>query len=73
MALEVEPESSYVWSVYQDTIPSQIEEGFFLGSIMAAKNKAELKRLNVTHILTVAYDIKPAYRFDFAYKVVKGK
>ncbi|XP_004296939.1 PREDICTED: dual specificity protein phosphatase 1-like isoform 1 [Fragaria vesca subsp. vesca] len=30
--------------------PCQIEEGLFLGSIGAANNKDELKKLNLTHI-----------------------
>lgn len=44
----------------------------FLGSVGAANNKDDLKRLNVTHILTVANTLKPAYPDDFVYKVIAG-
>lgn len=54
-----------------DDIPCQIEEGLYLGSRAAALNKVELKRLNITHILTVAASIPPAYPDDFNYKVVR--
>lgn len=46
--------------------------GLFLGSIGAAHNKDELKKLNITHILTIACSLPPAYPNDFAYKVVGG-
>ncbi|KAG7026256.1 Dual specificity protein phosphatase 1 [Cucurbita argyrosperma subsp. argyrosperma] len=42
-------------SLKDDGIPCQIEEGVFLGSIGAAHNKDELKKLNITHILTIAF------------------
>ncbi|KAK9933480.1 hypothetical protein M0R45_020677 [Rubus argutus] len=53
-----------------DSVPCQIEEGLFLGSIGAANNKEELKKLNVTHILTVANSLPPKYPNDFVYKVL---
>ncbi|XP_061990956.1 dual specificity protein phosphatase 1B-like [Rosa rugosa] len=53
-----------------DNVPCQIEEGLFLGSIGAANNKDELKKLNVTHILTVANSLPPTYPNDFVYKVL---
>ncbi|KAF5736826.1 Dual specificity protein phosphatase 1 isoform 2 [Tripterygium wilfordii] len=53
-----------------DVIPCKIEEGLFLGSLGAANNKSELKRLNVTHILTVASSLPPAHPDDFVYKVI---
>ncbi|XP_042967165.1 dual specificity protein phosphatase 1-like isoform X4 [Carya illinoinensis] len=52
-----------------DTL-SEIEEGLFLGSIGAAKNKTALKSLNVTHVLTVASSLPPAHPNDFLYKVI---
>ncbi|KAL9237600.1 hypothetical protein vseg_012128 [Gypsophila vaccaria] len=57
--------------VQDDKVPCQIEEGFFLGSLGAANNKSELKRLNITHILTVAGSLGPAYPRDFTYKVIE--
>ncbi|KAI7754323.1 hypothetical protein M8C21_009065, partial [Ambrosia artemisiifolia] len=57
----------------KDDIPSQIEEGLYLGSLEAANNKTLLKTLNVTHILTVASSIPPPYPNDFTYKTVDGK
>ncbi|KAL8263241.1 hypothetical protein R6Q59_024590 [Mikania micrantha] len=56
--------------VKDDNIPSQIEEGLYLGSVGAANNKTLLKSLNITHILTVASSLPPAYPNDFTYKVV---
>ncbi|KAE8728398.1 Dual specificity protein phosphatase 1 [Hibiscus syriacus] len=55
---------------FKDTVPSVIEEGLFLGSIAASNNVDALKRLNVTHILTVASSLKPAHTTDFVYKVI---
>ncbi|KAJ7980114.1 putative Dual specificity protein phosphatase [Quillaja saponaria] len=54
----------------EDNVPSKIEEGLFLGSIGAANNKAKLKNLNVTHILTVASSLAPAHPNDFVYKII---
>ncbi|XP_024025897.1 dual specificity protein phosphatase 1 [Morus notabilis] len=54
----------------RDNLPSKIEEGLFLGSLKAARNKEELKKLNITHILTVANYIKPLYPNEFFYKVI---
>ncbi|KAK8684973.1 hypothetical protein V6N13_040985 [Hibiscus sabdariffa] len=54
----------------EDTVPCVIEEGLFLGSIAAANNVDALKRLNITHILTVASSLKPVHTNDFVYKVV---
>ncbi|CAA7012968.1 unnamed protein product [Microthlaspi erraticum] len=55
----------------EDNVPSQIEEGLYLGSVAAASNKNVLKSYNVTHILTVASSLRPAHPDDFVYKVVK--
>ncbi|KAH7522383.1 hypothetical protein FEM48_Zijuj07G0132500 [Ziziphus jujuba var. spinosa] len=54
----------------EDNVPTKIEEGLFLGSVGAANNKDALKALNITHILTVAKSLGPAYPNDFVYKVV---
>ncbi|MFS7933174.1 putative phosphoric monoester hydrolase [Helianthus anomalus] len=54
----------------KDDIPSQIEEGLYLGSLEAANNKTLLKSLNITHILTVASSFPPAYPNDFTYKTL---
>lgn len=54
-----------------DNIPCQIEEGLYLGSAGAANNKAVLKSLNVTHILTVANSNLPPHPNDFLYKIIK--
>ncbi|KAK9060577.1 hypothetical protein SSX86_021283 [Deinandra increscens subsp. villosa] len=56
--------------VKDDNVPSQIEEGLYLGSVGAANNKTLLKSLNITHILTVSGSIPPSYPNDFTYKVV---
>ena len=53
-----------------DKVPCEIEQGLFLGSLVAASNKDELKSRNVTHVLTVANSLKPAHPSDFVYKVV---
>ncbi|XP_057956801.1 dual specificity protein phosphatase 1 isoform X2 [Malania oleifera] len=57
--------------IREDNIPCKIEEGLFLGSVGAANNKNALKSLNITHILTVASSIAPAYPNDFTYKTIK--
>ncbi|KAM0031995.1 putative phosphoric monoester hydrolase [Helianthus debilis subsp. tardiflorus] len=57
----------------KDDIPSQIEEGLYLGSVEAANNKTLLKSLNITHILTVASSVPPAYPNDFTYKTFDSK
>ncbi|TYH03641.1 hypothetical protein ES288_A09G235500v1 [Gossypium darwinii] len=54
----------------EDTVPCEIEEGLFLGSIAAANNMDALKSLNITHILTVASSLKPVHTNDFVYKVI---
>ncbi|MBA0856765.1 hypothetical protein Goshw_002686 [Gossypium schwendimanii] len=54
----------------EDTIPCEIEEGLFLGSIAAANNMDALKSLNITHVLTVASSLKPVHTNDFVYKVI---
>lgn len=50
--------------------PTKIEDGLYVGSIQTAKNKEELKRLNITHILTVANYMIPLYPNEFVYKII---
>ncbi|KAF5179779.1 Dual specificity phosphatase [Thalictrum thalictroides] len=57
--------------IKDDNVPSQIEEGLFLGSLAAACDKDTLKSLNITHILTVAQSLKPAYPNDFICKKIE--
>ncbi|KAK7292385.1 hypothetical protein RIF29_08163 [Crotalaria pallida] len=54
----------------QDNTPCLIEEGLFLGSFGSSINKDALKALNVTHILTVASTLAPAYPGEFVYKII---
>lgn len=49
-----------------------VSQGLFLGSVGAAHNKDQLKKLNITHILTIACSLPPADPNDFVYKVVGG-
>ncbi|RWV99825.1 hypothetical protein BHE74_00044462 [Ensete ventricosum] len=50
----------------------QLPQGLFLGSVGAALNKSALKDLNITHILTVAKSLDPAFPNDFVYKKIDG-
>ncbi|XP_042381231.1 dual specificity protein phosphatase 1-like [Zingiber officinale] len=54
----------------EDNVPCKIEEGLFLGSVGAALNKPALKNLNITHILTVAKSLDPAFPDEFIYKKI---
>ncbi|WOK96821.1 hypothetical protein Cni_G05529 [Canna indica] len=54
----------------EDNVPCKIEEGLFLGSVGAALNKPALKELNITHILTVAKSLDPAFPNEFNYKKI---
>lgn len=56
--------------IRDDSVPCQIEEGLYLGSVGGANNKSALKSLNVTHILTVASSLAPAHPNDFIYKII---
>lgn len=49
-----------------------LPQGLFLGSVGAALNKSALKDLNITHLLTVAKSLDPAYPDDFIYKKIDG-
>ncbi|KAL7251881.1 hypothetical protein ACSBR1_013684 [Camellia fascicularis] len=59
--------------IRDDSVPCQIEEGLYLGSVGGANNKSALKSLNVTHILTVASSLAPAHPNDFIYKIIDTK
>lgn len=41
-------------SIVQDNVPVEIAHGVFVGSMHAAYNVDELKRLKITHILNLA-------------------
>ncbi|XP_073053422.1 dual specificity protein phosphatase 1 isoform X2 [Primulina eburnea] len=56
--------------VKEDNVPSEIEEGIYLGSLGAANDKITLKSLNITHVLTVASSLSPAHPNDFIYKTI---
>lgn len=56
--------------IRDDSVPCQIEEGLYLGSVGGANNKSALKSLNVTHILTVASSLAPTHPNDFIYKII---
>lgn len=49
-----------------------ISQGLFLGSIGTANNKDGLKKVNVTHVLTVAGKLAPPHPGDFVYKTIDG-
>ncbi|XP_057421881.1 dual specificity protein phosphatase 1-like isoform X2 [Lotus japonicus] len=54
----------------EDDTPCKIHEGLFLGSIGTANNKDALKKVNVTHVLTVAGKLAPPHPGDFVYKTI---
>ncbi|EPS65926.1 hypothetical protein M569_08851, partial [Genlisea aurea] len=56
--------------IEEDNTPCQIEEGLYLGSVGAAENWFSLRKLNITHILTVANCFPPVHPDNFTYKVV---
>ncbi|KAL4205477.1 hypothetical protein AMTRI_Chr01g114800 [Amborella trichopoda] len=49
-----------------------LEIGLYLGSIGVAFNKDALKQRNITHILTVAKSLDPAYPNEFICKKIEG-
>lgn len=51
-----------------DGIPSEVVPGVYIGSIGAALNKAYLQENGVTHILTVADNLKNSFPDMFTYK-----
>jgi Leucine-rich repeat (LRR) protein len=54
----------------EDVLPNEILPRLYLGGVAAARDKYNLRRLGVTHILTVA-EIDPIYPEEFSYKVVR--
>ncbi|KAJ3690172.1 hypothetical protein LUZ61_019336 [Rhynchospora tenuis] len=54
----------------EDNLPCLIDQGLYLGSVGAALNKDKLKELNITHVLTVARSLQPAYPNEFIYKKI---
>lgn len=50
----------------------KMSQGLFLGSVGAALNKPALKDLNITHVLTIANSLDPAYPDEFVYKKIDG-
>jgi hypothetical protein len=56
----------------EDRVPCLIEAGLFLGSVGAALNKQQLQALGITHVLTVARSLQPAFPADFTYKKIDG-
>ena len=49
---------------------SKILEGLYLGCVLDANNRSNLKRCGVTHILNVAYELPAFHCNDFIYKKV---
>ena len=54
----------------QDNQPAEVVEGLYQGSIGAALNKDNLKKLGITHVLTCADKIKPSFPDEFTYKCI---
>jgi hypothetical protein len=51
----------------EDCIPAEIMEPVFLGSIGTALSKDVMKERGITHILTCALSLKPAFPNEFEY------
>jgi len=49
---------------------NKILDKLFLGDVSSSTNKYNLKRNNVSHILTVAAGLYPRYKDQFQYKVI---
>jgi len=54
----------------KDNIPAKIKDNLYIGSIGAAYNLNQLQEHGITHIMTVAKDIKPRFESNFTYKIV---
>jgi hypothetical protein len=50
--------------------PIEIVEGLYLGNAQTAQNSHYLKKLGVTHVLTVASGLPPVFPKKFKYKIV---
>ncbi|KAK7361902.1 hypothetical protein VNO77_03993 [Canavalia gladiata] len=59
-----------VRSCKEENIPIKIDKHLFLGSIGTATDKVALNKVNITHILTVADKLPPAFPAEFVYKVI---
>ena len=53
-----------------DGQPVEIAPGLFIGSVGAAMNKSALEAAGITHILTVAKDLRAYYEAEFTYLVL---
>lgn len=53
-----------------DSIPAQITNNLYLGSVGAALTQPVMKELGITHILTVADNLNPMFPEEFMYKTV---
>lgn len=49
--------------------PSAVVEGLFLGSRYCASNRAFLRKMNITHVLSIG-PLRPLFPQDFHYKVL---
>lgn len=58
--------------IKNDGVPIEIVDGLFIGSIGTALSKENLKKANISCILSCA-NLKPAYPEDFEYKVLNIK
>ncbi|XP_078153936.1 dual specificity protein phosphatase 1-like isoform X1 [Carex rostrata] len=52
----------------EDNLPCLIDTGLYLGSFGASQNREKLKAENITHVLTVAASLDPAFPDEFIYK-----
>ena len=52
----------------EDNLPCKVFDNVFIGSVGAAYNKESLKEHGITHIHTVAKNIKPRFPEEFTYK-----
>ncbi|KAL2653722.1 hypothetical protein R1flu_021850 [Riccia fluitans] len=50
-----------------DSVPAELEQGLYLGSVGAAFNKGLLQNWNVTHVLAVAGGVDMPFPRDFKY------
>ena len=50
--------------------PGAVTEDLYLGSLGNAQDKKLLDEIGITHILTVANNIKPKFENEFKYEVI---
>jgi protein-tyrosine phosphatase len=53
------------------TVPNQILENLYLGNAQTAQNPHYLRKIGITHILTVAAKLPPLFPTKFQYKVIE--